>query len=554
MNKKIFFSGIFLIIASSWLVTDFLISSHNILYKNEHWIPFRMSYFGLRGQALDSILDRRMISDGKLREHRLRVFSKKEMHPRKISFQFRLQEHSFVDVIFNADDKSYEGIRISNEKWRPSFQFKTLHSGEYLWKKPVNYTPSGNHSIEAILRSINGKLQLSLDRDKLILDGQLLPGRIGFDLSGQAQIWDPEIETNDGEVINAPFVAKENSLLFFIVHLLFLTMVIVFLVLILRNSRERVFLRATGFLFGICLLINLFDKYYYSKKVFRFNGIDYTFENRDEMAFDFEKVRFKILRKWFISLGGEHPSKEELRRKNLWPLPPFNVRHCLKDTCTTYFPPSQPGFKPKTKNDLRFMVWGGSMSAGQGLMSMEESYPDLIFHDLRKAFPEKNVELINSSKRAREYELNFNSLEKDIKGFRPDVLLVDFLMPLTNPESMEPLIKLMAGNVKLVIFLRLPISYERYQNVDLNVLRSKLTEGLQPRPQLFYSRNDPLFIKWRDQYGLKFVDANSELLSEDVIQSGDLFWDPMHLTAWGHEVWAEILSKKIIPLVNKTKF
>jgi hypothetical protein len=49
---------------------------------------------------------------------------------------------------------------------------------------------------------------------------------------------------------------------------------------------------------------------------------------------------------------------------------------------------------------------------------------------------------------------------------------------------------------------------------------------------------------------MKFVDVNAHMLSDEVLFGGDLFWDPWHLTGYGHERWAYFLSEQLFQILK----
>lgn len=543
MKNKFTILGFILVFLSAAVLSEFLVNSQNILYKNDFWIPYRVSTFGMRGQAIESILDRRMIANEKLNEHHLRVFSKQDYSPARIDYKFRLFESSWVDVIYNVDEESYEAVRISSEKWRPSYQYKSLHTGKYLWKKPIALTPETGRTLEGSLRSENGKLAYFLNGQKINLESQLRPGKVGFDLSSPAQVWSPLIFDTDGKVTDAPFKISDRWYHYFIPHLVLLLVIGFFF-------RKR-FFEYSLFMVLFFTMISLYDHYYYSRKKFRFSLHDFSFINRDFVRVDVEKFRYNFMQKWYRALGGYQPQAAELQEKNLWPLPPFTLRHCREEKCTTFFEPEYPQFSPRKKNSLRIVVFGGSLSAGQGLRTMDESYPDLMYFDLKKQFPDKDIELVNASKNAREIDLNIQSIDRDIKSFKPDILILDALLDMSNPQGYEPFIKFITDHVPVVIMLRLPLSYEHHYRTDLVKFRNKIARGLERTPGIFYARNDHLYLMWIEKYGIKFIDTNPELLQDEVLFSGDLFWDSMHLTVYGHQLWTSFLDQKLISIIKE---
>jgi hypothetical protein len=547
-KKKIILSILFLI-GCSWLATLLVLNSQNVLYRNQFWFPYRAHFFGLWGQGIESLMDRSMIAGEKLRSDHQRVFSRNILEPSSIKFKMRFSKNSFVDIIFNGNNETFEAIRISSEEWRQPFYFKSKHSGEYLYQKNLQIPVDTFKVLNVTLSSYDGKLKLNIDGRDIPVEGTFSQGKVGFDLSEFSEIWEPVITTKDGKKYEAPFSVPENKFPYFLKNFL------IFGILILI-ARKR-FFRVSAFLLLFISLAYIYDYYFYSQKHFVFNARTYSFRRiKEHHAVDPEDVRYRFFRSWYRLIGGEFPTAADLKKNALWPSRFFRTRHCdVNLKCVTYFPFDYPKFTEKSKDTVRILIWGGSFSAGSGVTSLTESYPEIIQQNLIHHFKGKRkIELLNSSRGDLEFETYFSFIKKDIAEFKPDVIYLDTIPPTGNERVLEPMFREIASRVPNVIFQRVPIRYEHYSNVPLSRIRGMIDGGLHPEhAQMYFFRNDFLIQQWVKELGLIFVDPNVKLLSDDILMNAHLFWDPTHLTSYGHKVWGDFLSEHLIQIIESKK-
>lgn len=556
-TKKKFILAVLLLLGGVYIATELLVNSQNILYRNAFWYPYRATFFGMRGQGIESLLERSMIAGQKLRTNHQRVFSRKEIFPETIAFKMRYLPNSFVDIIFNGNNETYEAIRISSETWRGPHYFKTKHTGEYVQREDLRFYAPEYKTINVVLKNEYGDLYLYLNDEKHLVKGQFEKGKIGFDLSELSEIWDPVITTVDGRMIKAGFTVEENIPRYFFINLIIFSCVIVSIVFISKNRRPERFLRLTFFFFLISGFLFIFDFYYYSQKLFRFSAYDFSFRvPHESYTIDPETVRHKFFRSWFRFIGGKTPDARQIKSEKLWPMKFFRARFCDdQQNCKTYYGEETPKLPPKSENSLRILIWGGSLSAGSCLVSLTESYPEVIQSNLIAHLGKtRKIELLNSSRGDTRFDYHFPHIMNDIEIFKPDIIYLDSIPPMENPGILGPMYKEIAQKVPIVIFQRLPIRYEQYTDIPLKKVQSMLTGNLHPEHAgYFFFRNDFLVQQWVKEFGLIFVDPNTRLLSDEIMNSGQLFWDSTHLTPHGHKIWGDFLTQHLLQLLEKKK-
>lgn len=546
LTRKNIFLAIVLSLATSFVATKFLLNSQNVFFKNEYWLPYKVNFYGMHGDGIESLVDRSKIGGGKLRGYHNRVFSRQELIPESIDFKFVLRKIAYIDILFNANEDSFEGIRIPTNPDRDSIQYKSDYSGKFLWKKnhPIKAGEFGIYQVSLFMK--DGSLILRINNRIYELDGSLKKGKIGFDPTEQAFIWDVNIRTADGKVIEAPFKAQENFWEYFLKNLGIILPLIVILTLVFRSI-----VSSSIFLLLLVSITFAFDFFYYSRLLFRFHPLEFTFlQPYEDKELDPETFRFNAFKKWYKLLGGTIPSEDPGLKKKLWSLGVSRTRFCRDNQCKSYAANSYPHIYPRSENSLRVLIWGGSLSAGTTLTNLEQSYPDIMYKKLQQLFPDRKVELMNTSRGEVDFR-NFAMIEEDNKHFYPDVFLIDAFV-IKNHHEFEGTIKKLEAFSADKILLKPPINVELYDQRKLEYVREKIGRGLQDNPEYFYFLQlDPFIKRWQRQYDLDYIDGNLKLLSPEVVEGGHLFWDMVHLTAYGHQIWGEYLAEELARMIKE---
>lgn len=529
-----------LMVATALVMTLHLESSQNTLLKNAFWTPYRASFYGMLSGGIESLLSRQPVAGGKLRTHHQRVFSKEALAPKTISFKFRLNhDETFVEVLFNVDESGYEAIRISKQAWNPLFHYRAAHSGEILWRKNYKLNVPNILPLEAELKQLNNKLFFFVFGNYIEIDSKLRPGKIGFDLSYDTSIWNPEILLENGKVIEAPFSAPENTSRIFIFNFLICVPVILFF-----------YFLKIPFLFSMFIAAGyIFDEFYYAKQTFIFDTVENTFHTENyQQSFDYENLRFRFFRKWYRLASGNQsePEWEVIGKTTI--LKQMKLRFCRKGICEYRASEELP---PKTDGVFRLMIWGGSMSVGSGLRRPEDCYAELLHQNLnRNGY---RIETLNASRMLNTFDQLQGHLFRDIEKFKPDLLLVDAFIWDNSVEDFRKTFPHLSQLVPKIILMRIPFNYDRNAFITRQEHMNLLKKGLQEKfdGTSAFLKYDPLILKWTRQYKIDFIDPNLRILSDDVYYGGHLFWDAIHITEYGHKHWADFVTEKIRPYILK---
>lgn len=525
-----------LVLASTFVITLTLINSQNNLYKNKFWTPFRASFFGLLSGGIESLLSRQPVAGNKLRTHHQRVFSKESLDPKMIEFKFRLNhEGTFVEVLFNADEAGYEALRISHEKHNPLFHYRALHSGKIEWRKNLIVKSPLVLPLSAKLEEKENKLFFTVYGETYQVDSSLREGKIGFDLSADATIWDPVVTKEDGSTISAPFKSEENFWKIYFFNLGF-----VFLVFLIIRRPVTITL--------LILTFHLFDNFFYSKQTFTFNRAEKTFNS---FPYNYEHFRFQYFHKWYRLASGNTDESvwNELEKINV--VINLKLRYCHDDVCTSELIEDIP---PKQQDSFRIMVWGGSMTVGSGLLKQEDSYPEILHKKLQNLYKGKvKIETLNASRMLKTFDQYHGYLFRDVETFKPDLLIIDAFIWDDSIQNYEKTLPHLKHLVPKLLMTRIPFNYDRNTFLTRNEHLGLLKKGLQPvpSPKSAFLKYDPKLLEWKRKYAMEFMDPNLSLLTDQVYFGGQLFWDAIHITQYGHEQWANYIFENIRPYILK---
>lgn len=529
-----------MIVVTTFMVTLTLIESQNSLYKNKFWTPYRAQFYGLLNGGIESLLSRQPVAGNKLRMHHQRVFSREKLDPKIIEFNFRLNhEDTFVEILFNADDKGYEAIRISRQPWNPLFHYRTLHSGRIEWRKDLKVDAPLVLPLTAKLEDKDGSLFLTVFGNTYPIKSSLKSAKIGFDLSADTTIWNPVITLKDGNVLKAPFTAEENFWKIYWFNFGF-----VFLAFLIIRKPLTITLLLVMFYF--------FDSFYYSKQTYMFNREERTFRTLGSVSpYNYEHLRYQYFNKWYRKASGNEDNSvwNVLDKTNV--LINLKLRYCHDDICVSEFAENIP---QKKSDSFRIMIWGGSMTVGSGITKQDFSYPELLHKKLNQLYKRKfRIETLNASRMLNTFEQHQGHLFRDVETFKPDLLIIDaFIWDDTFHNYERTIPHLNQLGPKLVL-LRIPFNYDRNSFLTRQEHLNLMKNGLRPVVDLksAFLKLDPMILNWTKTYNMGFMDPNLNLLTDKVYFGGQLFWDAIHITQYGHEEWAEYIFENIQPYILK---
>lgn len=441
--------------------------------------------------------------------------------PSEGNIKIRISDGGFVDMIFNATKNSYHAVRLSRSKLFPSGFYKADGSEKYLNFQAIDTdVRSGFVSAEisqGVLK-INGK-EISLP------DLKFENGNVGVQISPEnAEVLSFSM---NNQVLN--FIPEGNRWPLLARHFLILT-VVAFLLGIIPQFGPK---RAAVLLLGFGTLILLWD-------------IMMGFDNRQKPDEITEK--FRKLDSWWKP-EGEKTIQEKMKALKVDDSDTA-LFLCRPDGCSR----AQVHVPLPPKKGLRILIFGGSQSKYALIRKYEESMHFRFDRYLRESIP--SVETINISTpghfidRVKAFGPKLSNVGMDI------IILESKVSENDHPAIAGFLMECRKQNVK-VVMLRTPQNILNYGEVAVPVVIPALKSGLNakltevPENYLWLPLRNISFIRdIQKKYNFMFLDPNQIFLDENVMRSGQLFWDKTHMTIHGQEIFAKWLAGELTTLLK----
>ena len=506
MIKKITIYFLLTIVAS-FIWTQCLFLSQTNLYHNEFWYPYRAKLYHLPG-APEALVGRTLISGNTLSTRSshgiVRLFSRKIARPKHIVLDVFIQRGGYVDILFNSNNFTYKGLRLSKEPNSPPMMYTARLDGKFLdsYRLPIKLWESDDkkkHNI-SLIENEKAKLVLTIDGEKkLEIAEKFMSGYIGLEINEFSKIYSPWITFKDGYKILADF-KRSFDFKFYFFNFLLISVIVILLSLLTFKLYLQSIKVWLNILIGLGFTWYLFDYFEYSKRNFRWSFYDNAMILREdtESIFDYEKYRFIFFRQWFELIGGEFHNKfretdHVLSNKH----PKLKTRFSCKDgSCSNGI----------LKNDLhdrdtfRFMVIGGSMSEGIGVNYFNASYHLRIHNELRKLHGNK-LSVESSFLSFIVYKPDI--IEKEIKNalkyisdFKPThIIFAVYTSALKRSDVWNFLSQLSKKGINIHLLEHAPNYLDQKTLEDFYNLDLKNQKGFSQDPETYHEHKDLIVDK-----------------------------------------------------------
>lgn len=502
--------------------TEFFLSQRNVIAFKKDWhlyhreflnpnivtFPIYTSAYALHGFRLKSDHDLGII----------RILSNDTFRPSTGKIWFRLNDGGFVDVIFNSTKDSYKALRLSRSKIYPSGIYESDSSEKYLSFTPLALVPKGginSAEFRAGFLSIDGK--------------EIAVPELKFQ-NGEAGV---QITPTNAEVLNVKFDNRVldffpdgNHWPLFFRHFAIFTFLVFILGFIPFPGRKQIAFLLTG----IGALLLLWDIL-----------LGFQVNQKPTEVAD----KFRMMDKWWKP---EAHSLEE-KMKSLKRDDSDTVLFlCRRDGCSR----AQVHVPLPQKTGHRIAIFGGSQSKYALIRRFDESMHFRFDELIRKKLPD--VETINVSTpglfpdRIKAFGMKIFNVQMDT------VIIESKVAELEYAAIRLFLAECKKRNIR-VILLRTPQNIFNYDEVAAPVVIPELLKGLDvkmadiPDNYLWLALRNVSFInETQKEFGYIFLDPNTVFLKDEVMKSGQLFWDKTHMTIHGQNIFAEWLAVEFLKL------
>ncbi|MES2528000.1 MAG: hypothetical protein V4598_12980 [Bdellovibrionota bacterium] len=510
LNQKLKFSlpTLILTILATIIWSEFTMSRQNVLALKKDWHLAQEGFINPGLHVIPNLVFRKNLTGYRLSTDNLmgmmRILSNETLEPEESKLWFRIGSDSYLDMIFNADEAGFTGIRLSSSDLFPSGIYRSDDNGKFSSFTPLNLRlDSGFKSV--VVK--NGKL--TIGKETLSLpDGLISQGQAGIQLSTmEAEVFAYEVKSKKSRMVLHFFPEGTRWELYG--KYFVLIAILVLLSGFLPRSRKEI--TAAGIL-GIGLLALL-------------SGI--VIEPQEDSIDEALAINPSLTNKI-----------EELRRNKYFP----GIFHCVSSGCRMLAENEMPA----KKTGKRIVIFGGSQIKPSVVRKLEDSFFYKFDQYLREKNPGFELLNINSTGQFKD-RLKF---EKQMAGMEIDEIIIETLAFSHELDLIKEFIGRWNKKGVRIIMLRTPQNIENFGEKLTPVFIPKIREGLKTDiptewdPQLAHVlRNVPLIRKMQDEVSFEFLDPNDVFLTESTLTSGQLYWDGYHLTAWGQEILAKWLAE-----------
>lgn len=527
---------IILSVLCAYILTEWLCYSQNTLIQNNNWfVTKKLNMLGIMGGD-DFLLSRSVLYKNSLNLSKYygfqEVFTKRNWNLKRIEFTFSTNKNDSFNFKIFQYAKPVWGIVFNTDPKRDSYIYKMGENQEYIDKVFLGFDKFKNKNRVKISFHEN-KLTINLNnvgKAFELSDNFPFQGQVGFQGASLGTIVDDVlIEDTDYTIFQDSFEKNQDRLLIiiaFLVLILVVAEIIQLLAIKVKDKNVRYILSSQLLFFTLSFF--LFDYYYWSKFDF-FNQTKKLYTNESINLNKFEKTRFNTF-KSIASIFNMNRDIKQLYDDNMyntekiWDGP--IICSNIENRCSKYYYPINDQFYQKVKSCLRIAFIGTSQFIGSGASSLNKTFYAKFLNKIQKKINGKCIVFFNSSISSVSIHKVWEKYINQYTGFKPQFMILNMgnndrhnnldnlLRPIvdySNENKIHTILSLEANSSH--------INDDDYQN-KLNTL-----------------------AELGSKYGLYVIDSHSELKLINT-DEGNLWWDHVHFTNFGHEAFARLLEQK----------
>jgi len=559
-----------LILVFFWVLTalvwqEALLYSQNNLYSHPEWISYKSTTDYSPTARLESVMTRALLGGNRFSPTEYfgwqRIFSRRSVALKQYSATLRLLDTGSVDLLFNVDEHSMEGLRLSRNPYFKNLHYKSTMDGEFVSKMelPTLSLDKGTHVL-TLTEKAEG-LEVLVDQRLLaILPTKFTLGRFGF-LTSMTDVFieDLHITSVEGLQEFRDFKNRNYPPWLFLKNLAAITVVVFFtgFALSLADRGRSVLnrtLKVSQALFLFSAFWYAFDFYYYSKitPLFAAHPFEFSSPQGRDRLWDFERTRFHFFESWYAAVGGDAPNLQKLFQRGV---SKFNhaYNYCSGDTCLHSKDLADFTFSEKTKQTKRVAYVGGSFLSGDGGESWEKTLVARAHQVMQKQLLEKRLHLesLNLSKSNFFLPESLVEIKSELDRYQPDLLVFCYGIQNLQEKAIEELFEFVAAKGIEILIMVPPMSTEQKNLFTVKAANSlhKDLSSTETKDEFFYPIKS-LVTKLRRTYHAHVFNPNP-LLNDLPTLSGLVWWDPSHPTPYGIGLLVKDFSLEIETVLDK---
>jgi lysophospholipase L1-like esterase len=530
------------------LLTEWLLYSQNSLVQNNQWVVAkRMSTLGLMG-ADEFLLDRSVLAKNRINLGKYygfqEIYTKKKMIPKKIFFNFKIDNGSYLDFFIRLNQGAEIGFRLNNRSNRKSFTF--VNPGEEKFAKKhffeSNLKFNSWNTAELIVNNSEITLQLNNNKPLDLNFDTPLSGNIGF-RAGQRGAFIDDIFINGDKNFSysETFRRTEHWPRIFLIHLLFTFILVELFQLLIKKyykfkKADKKKDQRNFIVYQLCislLIIFLFDYNFWSKKSFSPTS-KILFANTPVPTHIFEKKRFFIFQEWarIFSLN-QNPRK--LIAESGYPIRRIFEGPILCSSnpvqCIDYSQERKIPITPDRSSCKKIIFMGTSQTIGAGASKLSDTFFARIHKSLIKNQKVSCLVSLNLAKSGSNLKEIINQYRNHFSDFDPDLMIIN----IAHNDRKQAIEK----NLPILLELNQKLGTK---SIILEEANSVVSDGKDDR--LVNKHN--LMKRIAAKYNVSTIPLHTKLQEIEAQELGVMWWDICHMTDYGQKVTADWLTKKIV--------
>jgi hypothetical protein len=543
-------AGIMALCALLW--AEIFLYSQNTLYLNDRWIvQKRMMEAGVTGG------DQFLIARSPLAGNRLNlgawygfqdVVLREQLVPTKIQFQFNIPDESYLDVTYGRTEARFSGVRLSRREEMPSFNFESNGEGKFVSKTPVKIGPISRGWHKATVEVQKHRLILKIDElpEVQVSNVGSVHGGIGFRGGHRGAVVDNvAIETDRRGTISETFRNSRGQANAVILCFTFLLIIgagfSMWSSKRLNPGYKRMLLHyaaisIVGIVFGA--LWYGFDFHYWSRRHFASLVQPLPSEMRFVPVSRFENLRFRVFASWNRLIGGYSITPEGVIARGyppdrFWAGPIY----CgpLYPLCKKLATSELNAIASERKAGYRILFVGTSQTVGAGAHRLGDTFFAQIYRKLSATLGlSGSLEALNMAISASTSQKLLEEYRRHYLDFSPDLVVIN----LSNNDPSTAFEIGISGFLKATQSTKIKAVFVEEANCAESSSKTNLLTNHQILRALARQHDVPIFS------------LHDFLGQWDILESGSIWHDFVHLTSYGQTLTADWLVPRLLRVLR----
>ena len=540
-----------LLIMAAVIWSQIYLDSQNYLLTNSNWYSFKSKMVDNFVIGFETAMSRNTLGGHEIdlrgQSNADIILHQKKVHLKELSFSFIIPNNSYLDVLYNFNNGKSFFFRLSKSSLYDSGFYGINFYGKYTQFVKADFKVKSNKKYHGVLRQTDQGIVFLVDNHLIAkLDGQKIDyGEFGFE-SGIIGAIISEITALDStnNIIDTTLSRKTNQIKIISLNLVIMSLLIL-LVFFMSKKEWKTIERASMLSCLTGMLWLSFDYFHYSKIWTSWNYKTNTtmFTNSSDYEYDFESLRFTLVKGWAKILGESSISVDDYEATYGKIEPSQGINYCLNSKCEIRGESTQ--LKPSS---LKVALLGKSALASVKTMEGETSTFIKMHQTIYKDYPNGlSVESINLSRAGLTFLEDGEEIITELLKDKVNVVIISLIIRHSSSTkellAFEKFLRTCKENQIKTFLVNDPITPEKVlylTDTQLNDVIEVVTSNRDKKNMVL----KPWFEKFSN-YNLSVLEPGEVFFDRKNIKRGKIWWDRAHLTSYGHELFGAWIGIKI---------